>query len=50
MGALSCHDAGFNCITIIQEKTEDEIMEGYRACDERTYIKAGSMSPESREN
>ena len=26
METLSCHDAELNCITIIQEKTEDEIM------------------------
>ena len=26
METLSCHDAGLNCITIIQEKTKDEIM------------------------
>jgi predicted small metal-binding protein len=26
METLSCHDAGLNCIRIIQEKTEDEIM------------------------
>lgn len=26
METLSCHDAGLNCVTIIQEKTKDEIM------------------------
>jgi len=26
MGTLSCHDTGFNCTTVIQEKTEDKIM------------------------